>query len=1280
MKKYYPTNTHIFLLIFAWVLLFGIATLSAQIGFSKVDLDFNGQGNVSAGVTSLMFGPDGRLYVAEYPGTIKILTINRVSSTDYEVTDVEILSGVIDIVNYDDDGTPCSGFPADCAKRETTGLTVAGTANNPVIYVTSSDFRIGSGSGGGKGDIDLDTNSGTITRLSWNGSSWDVVDLVRGLPRSEENHATNGLEFTTINGTEYLIVASGGNSNGGGPSTNFVYSCEYALSAAILSVDMDAINSMSIKTDANGRNYIYDLPTLDDPTRMNVNGISDPDHPMYDGIDIYDPFGGNDGLNQAIIVPGGPVQILSPGYRNSYDLVVTEKGALYITDNGANQNWGGLPFNEGSGSVTNQYDAAEPGNDDTNPTADGEYVNNEDHLELITNNLNSYTFGSFYGGHPNPIRANPGGAGLFTAPEQYGLNGAVWRSQIYDPDGSTPGSTTDPNQGLPANWPPVASANPIEGDWRGPGMNNPDGPNDNPITLWSTNTNGIDEYTASNFNGAMQGDLIAGHHSGWLHRVELNTNGSLNNLTSSFLTGIGGNALGVSCNSDTDNFPGTIWIGTLNGKIVVFEPDDYESSGTPFITQNLPDLLRPIDSADENIDLDLYFDDNNGVANLTYTVEINTNPAIVASINSNILTLSYPSSPAVSNITIRATDADSNYVEQSFTVTVFENSNGLLRINAGGPQLTHNGNVFTADQYFSGGQAYSNPSAQVPDLFKTERTSSSLNFDYNIALPNGTYTVILHFAEIYWGATGGGTGGAGSRVFDVSIENTLVLDNYDIIADVGSETPVAKSFEISLTDGQLNLHFSALPGVGGVDQPKISAIEINGDGGTNTAPTAVASATPTNGISPLEVNFTGSNSTDDVGVVSYLWDFKDGTSTSSLPNPVHTFTNPGTYHVELTVADGEGLTDSTTVTVVVDSPPNEAPVAVALGNPTSGTAPLTVNFNGSSSTDDVAIVSYTWDFDDGTSPSNLTNPVHTFNSAGTYQVSLTVEDAEGLSDSDSISITVGEAVNQPPMALATATPLSGTAPLEVSFTGDNSTDDEGVTGYTWDFGDGTAQSNEANPVHVFTSSGIYQVLLTVVDSEGLTDTDSVTIVVNTPVNLAPVAIATATPSNGTVPLVVSFTGTNSTDDVAIVSYFWDFDDSNATSMEPNPVHTFTSADTYQVVMTVTDGEGLTDSATLNILVSDPSSESGIQGTLIANPAKNVAQIQIIDHGPGDTKVASITLHDLNGRLVGLYSPKDVSSHGLYQIPISSLSDGGLYIIGFEMTNGKRISLKLVVKN
>ena len=1092
MITYCPTYLRIFVGVVLFLFFSLPANLNAQIDFNKSDLNFGGQGNVSAGVTSLMFGPDGRLYVAEYPGTIKIFTIQRNGASNYIVTNVEQLSSVTDIVNHDDDGSMNYGE----IQRETTGLTVGGTADNPIIYVTSSDFRIGSGFGGGNGDLGLDTNSGIITRIGWTGSSWDTVDLVRGLPRSEENHATNGLEVTTVNGVDYLIVANGGITNAGGPGTNFVYTCEYALSAAVLSVNLGMLNGMPEKTDGNGRKYIYDLPTLDDPSRANANGITDPDNPSYNGIDVNDPFGGNDGLNQAMIIPSGPVQIFSPGYRNAYDLVVTQGGAVYVTDNGANAGWGGFPVNEGGGGVTNDYDSNEPGS--TNPTADGEKVNNVDHLQLITNNIQNYTFGSFYGGHPNPTRANPHGAGLYTAPNILGTQGAVFRTMTYDPDGSTPGSTTNPSLALPANWPPVQSANSVEGDWRGPGISNPDGPDDNPVATWGTNTNGIDEYTASNFNGAMQGNLLAGHNNGILRRVELNPDGSLLNLTSSFLNGIGGNALGVSCNSDNDAFPGTIWIGTLNGKIVVFEPGDYQEQ--PPINGTFP-----------------------------------------------------------------------------------------LRINAGGPEITHDGEQFLADQLYQGGMVFSNTDAQVDPLYQTERTASSPAFDYNIPVPDGDYTVVLHFAEIYWGATGGGPGGIGNRIFDVSIENSLVMDNYDIYADAGAESPVTKSFDINITDEELNIHFSALGTEGGVNQPKISAIEVFES--SNMPPVAVAGAVPSSGTVPLEVTFTGSNSTDDSGVVSYIWDFKDGSPLSSEANPVHIFTVANTYMVELTVEDDKGLTD--TATIIINASGNQ---------------------------------------------------------------------------------------NEPPVAVPSASPLSGNVPLLVAFTGDGSTDDAGVVGYQWDFKDGSSLSTATNPTHTFVEAGTYMVELTVEDGEGLSNTTSITIVVSTPGNASPVAVLSATPLNGNAPLEVSFTGSNSTDDVGVISYLWDFDDGSPASSEENPTHTFINSGEYDVSLTVADTEGLTDTKSITIAVVKPGLTGEIEARLIVNPANEVARVQLTDLGPADRRVVNILIHDSGGRLVKLYTPREIFSHGIFEIPIATLSDREVYYIGFEMSKGDRVVLSLIVKH
>ena len=263
----------------------------------------------------------------------------------------------------------------------------------------------------------------------------------------------------------------------------------------------------------------------------------------------------------------------------------------------------------------------------------------------------------------------------------------------------------------------------------------------------------------------------------------------------------------------------------------------------------------------------------------------------------------------------------------------------------------------------------------------------------------------------------------------------------------------------------------------------------------NEAPMAIADASPSSGGVPLAVSFTGSNSSDDTAITSFSWDFKDG-STSTATNPSHTFTEVGSYDVELTVTDGEGLSSTDNVTITVNAESNEAPEAKVSASPLSGEAPLVVSFTGSNSTDDNGIASYSWNFKDGSNSSNA-NPSHTFNNAGTYSVELTVTDENGLSDKASVTITVNEPQqNEAPVAVAAATPISGDAPLQVQFDSSGSSDDNGITSRLWQFTPNDA-SSQANPTRTFDNAGVYEVTLTVTDAAGLTDTDTVTITVNT---------------------------------------------------------------------------------------------------------------------------------------------------------------------------------------
>jgi hypothetical protein len=179
-------------------------------------------GETSINPTCIAFGPDNRLYVMEVTGTLKIFTVTRTAPNNYSVTATETVELVKQIENHNDDGTVHS-----TVRRQATGMVVTGTSTNPVVYVSSSDYRIGGGNVLNSNDLNLDTNSGIVSRISKNGSSWSRLDLVRGLPRSEENHSTNGLLLDEGNSMLYLCI--GGNTNGGSPSTAFAHLCELSM-------------------------------------------------------------------------------------------------------------------------------------------------------------------------------------------------------------------------------------------------------------------------------------------------------------------------------------------------------------------------------------------------------------------------------------------------------------------------------------------------------------------------------------------------------------------------------------------------------------------------------------------------------------------------------------------------------------------------------------------------------------------------------------------------------------------------------------------------------------------------------------------------------------------------------------------------------------------------------------------------------------------------------------------------------------------------------------------
>ena len=147
-----------------WVFLF--TPLVAQISF----LSQNVVNNLSS-PTSIQFGPDGKLYVSQQNGTIKIYTINRNGPGNYQVTGTETINLInTGTPNHNDDGSSNT-----TNQRQVTGILVLGTASNPVLYVSSSDWRTAVGN-----DINLDTNSGVISKLTKSGGNWDQGGYSQG--------------------------------------------------------------------------------------------------------------------------------------------------------------------------------------------------------------------------------------------------------------------------------------------------------------------------------------------------------------------------------------------------------------------------------------------------------------------------------------------------------------------------------------------------------------------------------------------------------------------------------------------------------------------------------------------------------------------------------------------------------------------------------------------------------------------------------------------------------------------------------------------------------------------------------------------------------------------------------------------------------------------------------------------------------------------------------------------------------------------------------------------
>jgi len=313
--------------------------------------------------------------------------------------------------------------------------------------------------------------------------------------------------------------------------------------------------------------------------------------------------------------------------------------------------------------------------------------------------------------------------------------------------------------------------------------------------------------------------------------------------------------------------------------------------------------------------------------------------------------------------------------------------------------------------------------------------------------------------------------------------------------------------------------------------------------------------------------------------------------------------------------------------MAMPAPTNRPPVAILNLPSVAMLSGQALVFSSANSTDpEGELRALRWDFGDGSAVRSQSDPgpiSHTYGSAGVFTLTLTAEDAKGLTQSATTQITVDPPANAPPIALLSAAETSTIVGKPISFGAQGSADSDGtIVRFDWDFGDGIQlQRTTSAPVsHTFQSAGRKTVRLSLTDDRAATSTATQEIQVR--LNAPPVA-SIAVSGVREAQSELGFLPTGSADsDGAIALYQWDFGDGTPVEQTTAPsrvTHTYAAPGRYSAKLTVVDNDGATHLAELVLdVAAQPPPNATPSALVAANLSGPVTGQEIVFNPSGST--------------------------------------------------------------